>query len=208
MSARTVIGPSGRRFDEDQLLDAAREVFHAVGYSAAQIADIARRAGTTRPTLYARFGNKEQLHRRVIEREADVFRAWIGDAYEHGTDLSLAQLARTGMEPLFRLATERAEGFDLLFRGDRAGDHPTSLRRQVLGAVTEQLTGLIERRRQPYGPALGPTAEALAAACVGVAIQVCEHAIDHGGELDEARRLAASFVANAFHNLDLNVLME
>ncbi|MCX4759623.1 TetR/AcrR family transcriptional regulator [Streptomyces sp. NBC_01275] len=208
MSVRTALGPSGRRFDEDQLLDAARGVFHAAGYSAAQIADIAQRAGTTRPTLYARLGSKEQIYRRVIEREADILNAWIADAYEHGADLSLTQLARTGMEPLFRMAAQRAEGFDLLFRGDRTGDHPTSLRGQVLGAVTERLAGLIERRRQPYGPALGPTAEALAAACVGVAIQVCEHAIDRGDDLDEAGHLAALFVANAFRNLDFDALTE
>ncbi|MFJ9005460.1 TetR/AcrR family transcriptional regulator [Streptomyces canus] len=208
MSVRTALGPSGRRFDEDHLLDAARSVFHAAGYSAAQIADIAQRAGTTRPTLYARLGSKEQIYRRVIEREADVLHAWIADAYEHGAELSLTHLARTGMEPLFRLAAERAEGFDLLFRGDRTGDHPTSLRRQVLGAVTDRLAGLIERRQQPYGPAPRRTAEGLAAACVGVAIQVCEHAIDRGDDLDEAKHLAAHFVANAFRNLDFDTLAE
>ncbi|MEU9949814.1 TetR/AcrR family transcriptional regulator [Streptomyces sp. NPDC047939] len=208
MSVRTAFGPSGRRFDEDQLLDAARAVFHAAGYSAAQITDIARRAGTTRPTLYARLGSKEQIYRRVVEREADVFRAWIAEAYDQGADLSLMQLARMGMDPLFRLAAERSEGFDLLFLGDRTGDNPTSLRRRVLDAVAEQLAGLIERRRRPYGPALGPTAEALAAACVGVAVHVCEHAIDRGDDLEGARRLAAHFVANAFHNLDFDELAD
>ncbi|MEU2249631.1 TetR/AcrR family transcriptional regulator [Streptomyces sp. NPDC019224] len=208
MSDRTAFGPSGRRFDEDHLLDAARAVLHAVGYSAAQLTDIAQRAGTTRPTLYARLGSKEQIYRRVIKREADVFRAWIVEAYDQGADLSLTQLARMGMDPLFRLAAERSEGFGLLFLGDRTGDHPTSLRRQVLGAVTEQLACLIERRRESFGPALGPTAEALAAACVGVAIHVCEHAIDRGDDLEGARQLAARFVANAFHNLDFDALAD
>ena len=163
--AAPVASPSSRRFDEAQLLDAARKVFHAEGYTAAQIADIARRAGTTKPTLYARLGNKEQIYLRVVQREADVFKHWIADAYEHGTELPLAQLAQTGMAPLFRFAAERTEGFDLLFRGDKTGERPASLRRDVVNGVTEQLTKLIERRQQAFGPALGPVADTLAAAC-------------------------------------------
>jgi AcrR family transcriptional regulator len=127
-------------------------LFHAEGYSAAQIADIARRAGTTKPTLYARLGNKEQIYLRVVQREADAFKQWIADAYEHGTELPLARLAQVGMEPLFRFAAERAEGFDLLFRGDMTADHPATLRREVVNGVTEQLTNLIERRQQAFGP--------------------------------------------------------
>jgi AcrR family transcriptional regulator len=205
-AVRAGVSPTGRRFGEDQLLDAARAVFHAEGYSAAQIADIARRAGTTKPTLYARLGNKEQIYLRVVQREANAFKDWIADAYEHGTELPLAQLAQVGMEPLFRFAAERAEGFDLLFRGDMTGDNPATLRREVVNGVTEQLTSLIERRQQAFGTALGSTADVLAAACVGVALQVCEHAIDHGHDLDDAHRLAARFVASAFRTLDFDAL--
>jgi AcrR family transcriptional regulator len=208
MATRSAVSLSRRRFDEDQLLDAARAVFHAEGYSAAQIADIALRAGTTKPTLYARLGNKEQIYLRVVQREADAFKDWIADAYQQGTDLPLAQLATVGMEPLFRFAAERPEGFDLLFRGDMTGAQPATLRREVVNGVTEQLTNLIERRQQAFGPALGSTASALAAACVGVAVQVCEHAIDHGHDLDETHGLAARFVASAFRNLDFDALTQ
>jgi hypothetical protein len=44
------------------------------------------------------------------------------------------------------------------------------------------------------------------AACVGVALQVCEHATDHGNDLGEAHRLAARFVDSAFRNLDVGAL--
>ncbi|KUO06054.1 hypothetical protein AQJ67_04465 [Streptomyces caeruleatus] len=197
---------SGRRFVEDDLLDAARAVFHAEGYAAAQIADIAQRAGTTKPTLYARLGNKEQIYLHVVRREAEVFRQWVADAYERGGPLPLAELSQVGMEPLFRFAAERAEGFNLLFRGERTGDRPATLRREVVNGVTEQLTSLIKRREEVFGPALGSNADALAAACVGVALQVCEHTIDRGGDLNAARHLAARFVENAFHNLDFDTL--
>ncbi|NED54196.1 TetR/AcrR family transcriptional regulator, partial [Micromonospora aurantiaca] len=122
MSARSASSLSGRRFDEGDLLDAARAVFHAEGYAAAQVADIARRAGTTKPTLYARLGNKEQIYLHVVQREAGLFQEWVADAYAQGGSLPLAELAEVGMEPLFRFAAERAEGFSLLFRGDKTGD--------------------------------------------------------------------------------------
>lgn len=191
---------------EDDLLDAARAVFHGEGYASAQVADIARRAGTTKPTLYARLGNKEQIYLHVVRREAEVFQEWVAEAYERGGHRPLGELAGIGMEPLFRFAAERAEGFDLLFRGDKTGDRPATLRREVVNGVTEQLTVLIRHRQQTFGPDLGAGAAALAAACVGVALQVCEHAIDHGGDLEAARNLAARFVENAFHNLDLDTL--
>ncbi|MGV0806628.1 TetR/AcrR family transcriptional regulator [Mycolicibacterium setense] len=202
VGARGSVGSSGRRFDEDQLLDAARAVFHAEGYSAAQIADIARRAGTTKPTFYARLGNKEEIYRRVIVREVDVLRSWITDAYEHGVDLPLDDLAETGMEPIFRFAAERPQGFDLLFRGDR----PTDLRQSILRVVTDMLADVIVQRQQAFGSELGSNAEPLAAAAVGVAVQVCEHAIDNGNDLGDAHRLAAHFVASAFRGLDFEAL--
>ncbi|TMR94023.1 TetR/AcrR family transcriptional regulator [Nonomuraea basaltis] len=206
MSARTQSSLSGRRFEEGDLLDAARAVFHAEGYAAAQIADIAKRAGTTKPTLYARLGNKEQIYLHVVRREAEVFRGWVADAYEKGSRLPLAELAEVGMEPLFRFAAERTEGFNLLFRGEKTGDRPAALRQEVVNSVIEQLTGLIKHRQEAFGPDLGSVADALAAACVGVALQVCEHTIDRGGDLNAARHLAARFVENAFHNLDLETL--
>ncbi|SEB58030.1 TetR/AcrR family transcriptional regulator [Streptomyces melanosporofaciens] len=204
MSEQTSTSLSGRRFEESHLLDAARAVFHAEGYAAAQIADIARRAGTTKPTLYARLGNKEDIYLHVVRREAEIFRGWIADAYAHGSSLPLSELAQVGMDPLFRFAAERTEGFDLLFRGEKAGDQPGNLRREVLNNVTEQLTTLIKRRQKAFGADLGAPSDALAAACVGVALQVCEHTIDQGGDLGAARHIAARFVENAFHNLDVN----
>ncbi|MGN6472078.1 MAG: TetR/AcrR family transcriptional regulator [Mycobacteriales bacterium] len=194
----TTISPTRRRFDEDDLLDAARAVFHAHGYSAAQTADIAHFAGTSRPTVHTRLGDKEDIYLRVIGREAAVFKDWISDAYARGRRAPLDELADLGMEPMFRFAMERKEGFDLLFRGDRAGQGPASLRRDVIADVTDQLTRLIEDRQLAMGPALGGSAATLAAACVGVAVQVCENALDRGDDLHEAHHTAASFVAGAF----------
>ncbi len=204
MSSHSTSPPTNRRFDEDQLLDAARNVFFTCGYSAAQIVDIASKAGTTKPTLYSRIGGKEQIYMRVVEREAAMFRHWIADTYQHCEKLSLKELSHLGMEPLFRFATDRTEGFTLLFRGDMTGDTPATIRRDVIRFVVQELTKLINQRQKTFTRAFDTeTVEGLAAACVGVAVQVCENAIDSGHDLDRAHELATRFVYGAFHSMTM-----
>lgn len=197
----TTSSPTHRRFDDDVLLDAARAVFSASGYHATQTSEIASVAGTTRPTLHARLGSKEQMYQQVLAREAHVFLSWIEAAYEKGREVPLDALADVGMEPLFRLAQERLEGFNLLFRGDRGGEQATSLRRSIVERVTRRLAALIEERQVLFGASVGPQGPVLAAACVGVAVQVCEQALDTGLSLREAHRIASQFVSGAFRGM-------
>lgn len=57
-----------RLFNEDDVLDSARGVFMAKGFSAASLDDLAGAAGINRPSLYAAFGDKEQLYLRTLRR--------------------------------------------------------------------------------------------------------------------------------------------
>ena len=54
--------------DDDRVLDAALEVFLKYGYRRATMADIARCAGVSRPTLYVRYPNKQAAFRGVVVR--------------------------------------------------------------------------------------------------------------------------------------------
>jgi AcrR family transcriptional regulator len=57
-----------REFDVEQALDRALELFWRHGYEGTSISDITDALGITRASLYAAFGNKEALFRRVMDR--------------------------------------------------------------------------------------------------------------------------------------------
>jgi AcrR family transcriptional regulator len=54
----------------DLALDRALEVFWKRGYDGASLPDLTRAMGINRPSLYAAFGNKQELFRRAMERYA------------------------------------------------------------------------------------------------------------------------------------------
>jgi AcrR family transcriptional regulator len=60
-----------RIFDEQQALDAALGVFWRRGYQGASLEELTRVMGIGKPSLYAAFGNKEQLYLRALERYRD-----------------------------------------------------------------------------------------------------------------------------------------
>lgn len=57
-----------RAFDEEQALDAALAVFWRNGYQGASLAELTHAMDISKPSLYAAFGNKEQLYLSALER--------------------------------------------------------------------------------------------------------------------------------------------
>jgi AcrR family transcriptional regulator len=60
-----------REFDADQALDRAMTVFWSKGYEGASLSDLTQAMGISRPSLYAAYGNKEELFRKALERYGD-----------------------------------------------------------------------------------------------------------------------------------------
>jgi AcrR family transcriptional regulator len=60
-----------REFDIDTALDHALRVFWRLGYEGASMAELTEAMGITKPSLYAAFGNKEELFRKALDRYAD-----------------------------------------------------------------------------------------------------------------------------------------
>jgi len=91
-----------RAFDPDTALDRAMHVFWAKGYEAASLSNLTRAMRINRPSLYAAFGNKEQLFRKVLDRYMDGPVAWFGKALA-------APKARDVVEQIFRDTARMAE---------------------------------------------------------------------------------------------------
>ncbi len=64
-------GPQFRSLSRDERRDrivwAAKRVFLEMGLDAASMDDVAARAGTTKPTVYAHFKSKDELFRAVVD---------------------------------------------------------------------------------------------------------------------------------------------
>ena len=84
-----------RTFDVDQALDCALKVFWRKGYEGTSLHDLTEAMGINRPSLYAAFGNKEELFRKALDRYAAGPAAHMREALEEPT-------ARAVVERLLR----------------------------------------------------------------------------------------------------------
>ena len=74
-----------RAFDPDEALDRALRLFWDQGYEGTTMADLTAAMGINKPSLYAAFGNKEDLFRKAVKRYIEGPAAFIGAALEAPT---------------------------------------------------------------------------------------------------------------------------
>lgn len=80
-----------RQFDADKALDQALEVFWRKGYEGTALPDLTRAMKINRPSLYAAFGNKEELFKQVLDRYAKKTACYIAEALELPTARKVAE---------------------------------------------------------------------------------------------------------------------
>jgi AcrR family transcriptional regulator len=80
-----------RSFDCDQALDQALQVFWKNGYEGASLSDLTRAMGINRPSLYAAFGNKEALFRKVLARYQTVSESVFRESLRQPTARAVAE---------------------------------------------------------------------------------------------------------------------
>lgn len=131
MDAPSRYRDAARQRMRDAIVDAARDLTVAHGWDAVRMADVARRVGVSRQTVYNEFGSKAGLAEALAEAEIDRFVAGVRDALYSHDDLreavyaaifrvldeaaanplikAIVASARGGAEPLLPYLTTRAE---------------------------------------------------------------------------------------------------
>jgi AcrR family transcriptional regulator len=79
-----------REFDVDEALERAMRVFWEQGYEGASLTDLTAAMGITRTSMYAAFGNKEELFRKAVQRYVAGPAAYATRALEEPTALAVA----------------------------------------------------------------------------------------------------------------------
>ena len=90
-----------RSFETGKALDAAMKVFWCKGYEGASLSDLTKAMGINRPSLYAAFGDKESLFRKVLDRYDNGPAAYVREALKQPT-------ARAAVEKLMEGAADLA----------------------------------------------------------------------------------------------------
>ena len=85
-----------RTFDPDEALDRALQVFWRQGYEGASLSDLTEAMGISRTSMYAAFGNKEDLFRKALERYASGPASYTERALEQPTARAVAQYLLEG----------------------------------------------------------------------------------------------------------------
>ena len=133
-----------RAFDIDQALDRALKVFWRKGYEGASLPDLTKAMGINRPSLYAAFGNKEELFRKALDRYGEGPGAYVREALNEPTARAVAERLLSGAVDL---ATDRRNPRGcLMVQGALAcGEAAESVRREL--AARRAATEAAVRRR-------------------------------------------------------------
>ncbi|MEV7325454.1 TetR/AcrR family transcriptional regulator [Streptomyces sp. NPDC093970] len=113
-SATRGVGTKGmpRKDRERLILDAAAEEFGRKGYALGSTADVAARAGITKPMIYEYFGSKDGLYLTCLERAGSRLVAAVKSAQDGPSDFTRA--ART-LDAVFRALESRMHDWELVY---------------------------------------------------------------------------------------------
>ena len=101
-----------RSFDIDEAIEKAMIVFWAKGYQGTTIPDLAKAIGVNRPSLYAAFGNKENLFKLALDRYRKGPASYVNRALSQTTALAVFESLLKGV---VELVTDRNRPGGCLF---------------------------------------------------------------------------------------------
>ena len=198
MPTRELRARRAYRVASGRILDAATAVFAAQGYGRASMAAIAERAGVTKPTLYARFGSKEELFEAAVQREFKMRKARLFAAFSGTNGDAFRDRLHRLSTTYFQLIRDRPEAVLLIAEGER---HPraAALIRQANSEIVERTSELVV---QISGRRPGPGTHLVAVMISGIFTACAREAVlNQGIDVDRAAAVCESFLDGALRGL-------
>jgi AcrR family transcriptional regulator len=188
-----------REVREQQMLDAAVEVFSEYGFHETSMEEIAERARVSKPLLYLYLGSKEETFRACVARESDRLVDALGAATRAEAADEAERLWR-GLTAFFTYVSERRSSWAVLYQqarshNDSVAEQLARVRGEIIATVAEMVLRAM-RARAPEGggrgyAAMRREASAVAHALVGAADAMATWAVTNPSEAPHttARRL-------------------
>jgi AcrR family transcriptional regulator len=191
--------PSGRtrQFDVDEALDRALEVFWARGYEGATLPELTRAMGINRPSLYAAFGNKEELFRKALDRYLAGPQGFMAEALKEPTARAVAEAIFSGFIRMQR-GRDQARGCLVVQGALACGEEAEPVRRELARLRQAAVTAFRERFERavqdgdlPKGTDCAGLARYVATVLNGLAVQAASGATEKDLRLVSALAMQA-----------------
>jgi AcrR family transcriptional regulator len=192
--------PSGRvrQFDADVVLDRALEVFWARGYEGATLPELTKAMGINRPSLYAAFGNKEQLFRKALDRYQTGPMSFLTEALKKPTARTAAEAILSGFIRMQR-NRDKARGCLIVSGALASGEEAEPVRRE-LAQLRQSVVAVFRKRFEravkdgdlPKGTNCATLARYVATVLGGLAVQAAS------GTTEKELRLVAAMAMRAW----------
>jgi AcrR family transcriptional regulator len=119
-----------RGFAPERALEKALRVFRQHGYEGASLADLTKAMGINRPSMYATFGNKQDLFRKALDRYAATVAGYVNEGLKEPTARQAVERILRGSADL--LSDPRQPRGCLLVQGALAcGDESKAVQREL-----------------------------------------------------------------------------
>jgi AcrR family transcriptional regulator len=169
-----------KRYDRDEVLVAARDLFWERGYEATSISDLEERTGLNRSSLYQEFGSKHELFEAALECYADrVIAQLLAGLREDDATLDTIAGLFTRLAKLFRSETAVAThgclmvntAAELAARDERIRPAAAKYRDQLRASFAAALTKAADHG-QIDANTIAPRAKLLTSTLMGVWLTV------------------------------------